>query len=41
MDGILTGITTPGRSGSESNSNEGVLHTPQISRTRASPADAV
>ena len=36
IDGILTGTTSPGLSGTGSNSNEGVLHIPQISRTRAS-----
>ena len=41
MDGTLTCTTTLGLSGSGSNGNEGVLHTPQISRTGASSSDAV
>ena len=41
MDGTLTGTTTLGQSGSESNGNEGVLHTPYISRIGDSPYDAV
>ena len=31
LDGTLSGATTSGQSGSESNSNEGVLHIPQSS----------
>ena len=41
IDGTLTSITTPGQSESGSNGNEELLHSPQISRTRASPPDAV
>ena len=42
IDGTLTGIITPGQSGPSNNSNEGVLHSPQISRTGASsPLDVV
>ena len=37
IDVTLTGTTTRGWSGPRSNCNEGVLHTPQISRTKASP----
>ena len=37
----LTGTTTLSQSGPGSNVNEGVLHTPQISRTGALPSDAV
>ena len=40
-DKTLTGTTTPSQSGPESNGNEGVLHTPQSSRDRASPPDAI
>ena len=40
MSGILTGITTAGQSGTDSNDNEVVHHTPQISRAEASPSDA-
>ena len=32
---------TQGQSGPESNGNEEVLHTPQISKTGASPSDTV
>ena len=32
----LSGITTPGPSGTESNENEGVLHIPEISKAGAS-----
>ena len=39
--GIPTGRATPGKSGTESNNNEEVFHTPQISRTWASPLDTV
>ena len=41
IEGILTGTTTLGQSGSGSNDNEGVLHTPQISRIGTSPSDTV
>ena len=37
----LTGTTTPGQSGYESNGKEGVLHIPQSSRTVASPSDGL
>ena len=40
IDGTLTGITTPSQSGSGINSNEGVLHIWQISRTGSSSPDA-
>ena len=40
-NGILTSITTIGQSGPGSNGNKQVLYTPQISRTGASPEDAV
>ena len=36
-----TGTTIPGHSGPGSNGNEGVLQSPQISRTRASPSVAI
>ena len=35
----LTGSTTSGQSGTESNGNEGMLYIPQSSKTRASPWD--
>ena len=38
---ILTDTTTLGQGGPGSNGNEGVLHSPQISRTEVSPSDAV
>ena len=41
MDETLTGTTTPGQSGPGSNGHELELHTPQISKTVASPSDAV
>ena len=41
IDGTLVGTTTLGSSGPESNDNEGILHTPQISRNWASLPDAV
>ena len=41
IDRILRGITTSGPSGHRSNVNEEVLHTPQQSRIRASPSNAV
>ena len=41
MDGTLTGTTIPCQSGPGSNGNEGILHTPQTSKTRALPSDAV
>ena len=41
IDGILTGTTTPSKSGPWNNDNEGVLHIPQSSRTGASPSVAV
>ena len=37
IDGTVTGTTTPGQSGPESNDHEGVFHTSQISRTGPSP----
>ena len=37
----LTGTTIPGQSEPGSNDNEELIHTPQSSRTRASPPDAV
>ena len=39
--GLLTGATTPGPIEPGSNGNERVLYTPQSSRIRASPSDAV
>ena len=39
--GTLMDIITPGQSGPKSNSNEGVLCTPQTSRTRTSSLNAV
>ena len=41
IDGTLTDTTTPGQSGPGSNSKEVILHTPQTSRTGASPSDTV
>ena len=41
IDGILTGTTTPGQSGPESNGNKEVFHIFQISQTGASPSNAV
>ena len=37
----ITGTTTMGQSGPGSNGNEGVLHTLQNTKTRASLSDAV
>ena len=39
LNRTLSGATTPGQSGPKSNSNEGVLHIPQISKAGASPSD--
>ena len=36
---ILTGNSNPSQSGPESNGNEGVLHSAQISRTGSSPLE--
>ena len=41
IDGTLTGTSTLGQSRTGSNDNEGVLYSPQRSRTGASPSDAV
>ena len=41
LDGSPTDTTTWGHDESGSNDNEGVLHTPQISGTGASPSDAI
>ena len=41
IDGTLTGTTTLGQSGPESNSNQGVLYIPQSSRSGDSPSDTV
>ena len=41
IDGTLTGTTAEGQSGRGSNSNEGVLHICQSSRTGPSPSDRV
>ena len=41
IDGTVTGTTTSGQRGPGSNSNEGVLHTPQIFWTGVSPLDVV
>ena len=41
INGTLTGTTIPGNSGPKSNNNEEVLSISQISKTRASPSDAV
>ena len=38
---MLTGTTTPARSGPGSNCNEGVLHILQSYRTDGSPSDVV
>ena len=35
------GIGTPDQNGPGCNGNDGVLHTPQISRTGASPSDSI
>ena len=37
----LIGKTTPEQSEPGSNGHEGILHTPQISKTGVSPSDAV
>ena len=41
IDGTLTGSTPLGQNEPGSNSNEGVFHIPQRSKTRTSPSDAV
>ena len=41
IDGIPTGTTIPSKIVPGSNGNEGVLHTPQNSKTGASPANAI
>ena len=41
LDGPLKGTITPGQNGPKSHGNERVCHTHQISRTRASPSDAI
>ena len=41
LDGILTTTTSLGQNRSGTNANKKVIHTPQISRTGASPSDAV
>ena len=41
MSLTLTGMTTLGQGGPGSNDNEGVLHTPRISKTGTSSSDAV
>ena len=41
IDGTLTGITTSGQSGAESNGHKEVLHSPQISRTETLQINAV
>ena len=41
IDWTLTNITTPDQSGPRIESNERVLHTPQISRIEASPTDTI
>ena len=41
MPGTLTGTTTLSQSGPGSNGNEGVLHSPQSTRTGASAQDVV
>ena len=38
---IISGVTTPGRSGPGSNANEGVLHIPQISKAGPSLWDGL
>ena len=40
-DGALTCTTTVNQSGPRNNGNEGVLHTPKISRNGALPSDTV
>ena len=39
MDMTLSGDTSPGQSGTESNENKGVLHIPQIYKAGALPSD--
>ena len=41
LNGTLSDMTPLGQSGPGSNGNEGIFHTPQISRTGASAPDAV
>ena len=41
IDRSLSGATTPGQSKPERNSNEGVLHIPQISKAGVSPLDGL
>ena len=41
IDVILTSTTTPGQSELMSNDNEGVDHTPQMSRTEALPSNVL
>ena len=41
IDGILKGSTTLSQSRPGSNGNEGILHIPQSSKTRASPSDSL
>ena len=41
MHETLKGTTTLAQSGSESNGNEGVHHSPQSSRTGVPPSDTV
>ena len=41
IDMTLSGTTTPGQSGPESNGNEGVLHFLQISKDGSSPSDCL
>ena len=41
IDRILSGATIPGQSGPGSDGNEGLLYITQISKTKASPSDAV
>ena len=40
IDGNLTGTTIPSQSGAGNNENEGILQSPQSSRTGTSPSDA-
>ena len=41
IDKTLSGATTAGQSGFGSNGNEGVVHIPQRSKTRASISDCI
>ena len=41
IDRTLSGVTSLGQSGPGNNSNQGVLHIPQSSRTGASPSDCL